>query len=301
MRARIPADVDMPDRIFAGLTARQIAILGGHLLVLWALWAVIGRHVPLFVFGVLAVPVLALGAIWASAKVEGTTLERLAGAAFRHMRVPRHRVLAPEGVSPVPSWLASRGQPVAALDLPFDGAEGAGVLALHEHGSAVICRASSVNFALRSEVEQKALVDGFGRVLNALDAPVQFLIRSDRADLQSMVEDLERRALELPHPALCSAAREHAAFLRSLASRRDVLARQAFICFRDTGGDQAAAAQRLGHRVEEAETLLRGMGVRLARLEGTDAVALVARASDPGRSPSVARSSLPEDVVEGVR
>ena len=30
MRIRVPADVDMADRIFAGLTARQLAILGAH-------------------------------------------------------------------------------------------------------------------------------------------------------------------------------------------------------------------------------------------------------------------------------
>lgn len=299
MKVRVPADVDMADRVFAGLTARQIAILGADALLLWAAWATAGQFVPAFAFGALAMPLATLGFVWATVKVEGTTFERLAVAALQHLRVPRRRVLAPEGIVLAPAW-AHGAEPVAPLDLPMDAPDADGVVALGAEGHAVVCRASAINFALRSEVEQRALVDAFGRLLNALDAPVQFLIRSDRADLARLVTDIDERASDLPSPALERAAREHADYLRGLAARRDVLSRQTLVCFRDPStGDSQAAAARLAHRVEEAETLLRGLGIRLRRLEETEAAHLLARTSDPEAPAS--ESASPAGVVEAVR
>jgi hypothetical protein len=297
MRTRIPADVDMADRIFAGLTARQLAILGGHALALWALWAATGERLDPFAFGAVTVPIAALAFVWATVKVEGTTLERLAVAGVGFLRTPRRRVFAPEVVPALPRWMRRRAFPVAPLDLPVAGAATDGCIDLSPEGSMVACRASSLNFALRSEAEQRALVEGFGRLLNALDEGVQFLVRSDRVELEGVVAEMERRAGALPHPALEQAALEHAGFLRGLAGRRDVLARQVFVCFRDRR-PPSEAASRLAHRVEEAATFLRGMGVRLARLDAEDASRLIARACDPECTP--ARYTFdPDALVEG--
>jgi hypothetical protein len=167
-------------------------------------------------------------------------------------------------------------------------------------GAALICRASSINFALRSETEQRALVEGLARLLNALDAPLVFLVRSNRADLRGLIEAIEERAGGLPHKALEAAAREHAAFLRSLAARRDALSRQVLLCFRESGGSDAPeTASALGHRVEEASALLRGLGVRLVRLDGAEATDLLARSADPEAEASRAVTASISVVVEG--
>jgi hypothetical protein len=65
---------------------------------------------------------------------------------------------------------------------------------LGEDGAVAICRASSLNFALRSETEQEALIEGFGRLLNGLDAQVLFLVRSNRADLRGVIGAIEERS-----------------------------------------------------------------------------------------------------------
>ncbi|MGH2693324.1 MAG: PrgI family protein [Actinomycetota bacterium] len=298
MRARVPADVDMADRIFAGLTARQLVILGGHGAFLMLLYVGIGERLPLPLFAGIAVPVALAGLIWATTSPEGTTWERIGLAALRHFRRPRRHVLAPEGVEQAPEWLFG-AEAVAPLDLPVEGVPD-GHVDLGAEGAAAVCRATSLNFALRSEAEQIALVEAFARLLNALDAPVQFLVRSGRADLRAVVEGLEGRAGGLPHPALEVAAREHAAFLASLGSRRDVLERQVLVCFREPpGGSAEEAAARLDHRVEEAAALLRGMGVRLSRLEAEEATELLIRASDPEAAPPPRGSSLGDLLVEG--
>jgi hypothetical protein len=302
VKVRIPADVDMADRIFAGLTARQLAILGGHALLLLALYVGLGQRMPLSIFVVLAVPMALVGLLWATTTTHGTTWERLALAALRHFGKPRRRVLAPEGIPGLPAWAAGAAGAagaVAPLELPLEGASHDGHVELGNEGMAAICLASSINFALRSDAEQLALVAGFARLLNALDAPVQFLVRSNRADLRSFLDAIEEGAAGLPHPGLEAAAREHAAFLRSLASRRDVLSRQVLVCFRQPGGVGDERFSRLHHRVEEAAALLRGMGIRLARLDGERAVDLLATASDPESEPSPTGARGGDGVVVG--
>lgn len=299
MRVRVPADVDMADRIFAGLTARQLAILGGHALLLVLLYVTLGARIPVALFGVMAAPITVLGLLWATTSLDGTTWERIAVAALRHFRSPRRRVMAPEGIASLPAWAPASAASLAPLELPFEGASRDGHLDLGAEGIAVICRATSINFALRSEAEQRALVEGFAKLLNALDAPVQFLVRSNRADLRSFVDGIEERARGLPHPALEAAAREHAAFLRSLASRGDILSRQVLVCFREAAGAGDERLTKLEHRTEEAAALLRGLGVRLARLDGEQAAELLAAASDAESESAPPGTCLGDHVVEG--
>lgn len=299
MNVRVPADVDMPDRIFAGLTARQLAVLGGHALVIWALYAALSGRVPIAIIGALAMPVALLGAAWAWGKPEGTSFERLALSAARHLLSPRRKVAAPEGLAaPLPGW-AGPVTGLGAIDAPIAEPTADALLDLAGAGSVAACRASSLNFALRSEQEQRALVDGFGRMLNALDQPVQFVVRSERADLRTIVESLEQRALSLPHRLLETAAAEHAGFLCSLAERRDVLSRRVTVCLRDPAAPAAEeTALRVAHRVEEAAALLRGIGIKLSRLDVVELADLLARATDP-EAPLGRRGSIVNGIVAG--
>lgn len=294
MKFRVPADIDMADRIFAGLTLRQLAILGADALFLWVLFFALGRHVPPALFGAIAVPFAAVGLAVATARPEGMHLERLLASAFRFGTSPRKRVIAPEGIPVTPAWAGSV-ETVAPLDLPLRDIDSEGILQLESSGVAVLGEASALNFGLRSEDEQILLVQGFGRLLNALDGPVQFVIRSEATDLRNVIANIESAAGGLPHPALDDAAREHASFLSSLASRRDILRRHVFVCFRDAQGGSDAGA-RLLRRFDEACSLLRGIGVILRRLQGIEAVTALARAGNAEPTPSNGLR-LPKEVI----
>ncbi|MGH2705787.1 MAG: PrgI family protein [Actinomycetota bacterium] len=299
MRFRIPANVDMPDRILAGLTARQLVILAGAGLVVWGLYALVGRRVPLAAYLALAIPLAATGVLVATARRSGMPFEILMATAVRHVLSPARRVLAPEGIPELSVPGRRRRPTLAALDLPINGVDPDGRLDLGKYGSAAICRASSVNFTLRSEAEQRALVDGLGRLANALDAPIQFLIRSEAAHLPTAVAELEDRAPGLPHPALEGAALDHARFLRSFSSRRDGLSRGVFLCLREpTALAPDDARSRLEHRASEVEALLRPVGIRLTRLEGREVVELL-RGSASLAPPKDA--ALPSQVIRAGR
>ncbi|HTZ44876.1 MAG TPA: PrgI family protein [Jatrophihabitans sp.] len=326
---RIPADVEREDRIVAGLTARQVAIFAVAGLLLYAGYLATHALIPLAAYAALAVPAGVAVAVLVLGSRDGMSLDRLALAAARQRLTPRVQVAAPEGITPAPGWLQSRaaasetagrsggrhgGVGTSVLRLPADavtsaaslgGAGEVGVVDLGRDGLAVVCACSTVNFALRTPSEQEALVVCFGRYLHALSAPVQILIRTHRLDLSEQITGLRERAASLPHPALESAALEHADYLDQLASGSDLLRRQVLLMLREPVAPTApgrrltlgvgrrattdavntellrAAQTRLARRVGETVSLLAPAGITVTALDSGQATAVLAAACNP--------------------
>ena len=325
---RIPADVDRPDRILANLTARQVAILAVVGALLYAGYAATRTVVPPVVFLIAAVPVVMATGVLVLGSRDGLSLDRLVMAAIRQRLTPRIRVAADGGITSAPDWLTARavtpaGQPYrsdgavpATLRLPAEAVDGSasevGVVDLGADGLAVVCVCSTVNFALRTEAEQEALVASFGRYLHSLSAPVQILIRAQRLDLSGQIAELRERAASLPHPALEAAAREHADYLDQLTDHADLLRRQVLLVLREPAhvagavrpsrvltqlrpnhrsrealrgaaidGVRRAAETRLARRVTETVQLLAPAGIVITPLDAGQATAVLAAACNP--------------------
>lgn len=297
-RVRIPADVDRPDRILAGLTARQLVLLAVPAIFLWAAYLGLRRWVPLPVFaGVVAPLVVAVVAI-ALGQRDGLSLDRLLLASLRQWRGPRQLVPAPDGI-PAPPALVDRTVPGPApspLTLPARGLGEGGVLDLGPDGAAVIARVIPVNFALRTPAEQQALVGGFGRWLNSLTTPIQIVVRSTPVDLSDPVHELREAAGGLPHPALEAAAREHAEFLAGLAAGRDLLARQVLLILREPAITDGAA-DRVRRAAADATAALAGCDLTVAPLDATLAAGVLAAALDPWAPLRPAGMADPDAIV----
>ena len=292
-RVRIPADVDRPDKLLAGLTARQLAILAVAAIALWAGYAATRHVVPPAAYGAVAVPFAAAAALLALGRMEGVPADRWVLAAWRQHRSPRRLVPAPDGIPAVPGFLAKVGGPhppalPAPLRLPLAGIDANGVVDLGPDGLAVICRASAVTFSLRTPAEQEALVAGFARFLSSLAEPVQVLVRAERLDVRPAICALLDAAPGLPHVALERAARDHAAFLAELAASRDLLRREVLVVLRQPAGQASAdghGAGRLLRRAAEAVTALGAAGVSLSVLDAMAASSVIARCLDPAAPP----------------
>lgn len=283
-RVRIPADVERPDRILAGLTARQLALLALPALLVWAGYAATRRIVPLPVYGALAAPIVIASLALAFGRRDGMGLDRLLVAALRHAGEPHRLVPAPDGVDPAPGWAGhDPNPPPVPLDLPVKTVTGRGVLDLGSDGSALICQASAVSFALRTPAEQHAITKAFARYLNSLAAPIQIVVRSQPVDLATAVSELRHAAGGLPHPALERSAVSHAEFLAELAEARDLLTRQMLVVLRDPLGDDDAA-KRLGRRAEDAGSALAAAGVTVTILDES-AESCLRQALDPWAPP----------------
>ena len=298
----VPANVDMPDKVLAGLTARQVAIAAVAAVVIWAGFQV-SRHVmPLPAFAALASPAGLAAVALVIGERDGLPLDRLLAAAWRQRRAPRRLVTAPEGIPAPPAWAAPPApqSPLPAVLAPLWRHIGPdGVIGLGSAGAAAVAAVSTVNFALRSPDEQDALASAYGRWLNSLTGPVQILIRAGRADLSAAVAALREAAPGLPHPALEQAALEHAGFLENLAAERDVLTRQALLILREPGhgtgrpGGGTAGGRAL-QRAGEASRLLAGADLQVQVLDGGQVTALLTACADPAAPPRPAgRAALP--------
>jgi hypothetical protein len=101
----------------------------------------------------------------------------------------------------------------------------AGVATLRDGTPHAVIAVEGVTFALLGDEQQEALLAAFGRLLNALPGPVQFLVDVRPVDLEPR---LERFVREAP-PELADLARDHADFLRSLCERRTLLERRYYL------------------------------------------------------------------------
>jgi hypothetical protein len=311
--ARIPADIELPDKVLGPLTARQLTVLAATAAALYGLWQATRPVLPSAAFLAIAVPLLAAAAAVVVLRRDGLPLDRLLVAAIRHHTAGTHRVTTATPVGPVPAWLAATAtsapelprrvrtwQPSVRMVTAPGATAGAdvGVVDLGPDGLAVIATASTVNFALRTPAEQEALVAGFGRYLHSLTAPVQILIRAERVDLTDPITRLLDHAEHLPDPGLARLAREHADFLAHLAGQTELLRRQVLLVWRDplTAGSarrrtrrgrpgvqaRRAAQDRLARRVNEAAELLAPIGITVTPLDAAHAAVLVAAAANPG-------------------
>ncbi len=311
-RVRIPADVERPDRILAGLTARQVVILAGFALVLFAGYTLTRTLLPPVVFAIAAFPLAAAGGALALASYDGLSADRLAAAALRLARTPRRQIPTDGPIPAGPGWQDWPAAPAPApLTLPGEGLDDDGVIDLGAQGCALVCTCSSLNFALRTPAEQQALIGAFAGFLNALSAPVQVVVRTDRIDLTSVVAALETAAGGLPHPGLEAAARSHAAFLAQLAGRSDLLSRQLLLVLREpaqparaarrSGGRQAAqqagGSGQLRRRAEQARAALAAAGVTVEILNGPAATAVLSAAANPGAPARPAGLAAPGAVI----
>jgi PrgI family protein len=293
---RIPADLDRPDRILLGLSARQLAILSAAGLAAWTLVWLLEGLLGLPAAVILASPVGLVGIGLALGWRDGLPLDRLAMSALGWWWRPKRLVVAPDGVPPAPTWAGPPGPPVAPLDGPVHGLQPSGVLELGGQGWALVCQATPVNLGLRTPPEQQALLAGFARLLQALAQPVQLLVRTDRADLGPLVTRLREGAAGLPDPGLEQAALAHADWLEGMASEEQVRRRRLLVVLHQPPGTADPAAA-LARRAEQAAGLLAAAGVTLIRLDGEAAARLLQAAADPDGPPRPAGLAPAEAVI----
>jgi hypothetical protein len=302
----IPSDIERPDKVLAGLTARQVAIAAAAAVIIWAGWQAARHVMPLAVFAALASPAALAAVALVIGERDGLSLDRLLAAAWRQRRAPRRLVTASEGIPAPPAWATPPGPPPpppAVLAPLWQHITPDGVIGLAAAGAAAVAAVSTVNFALRSPGEQDALAAAYGRWLNSLTGPAQILVRAGRADLSGAVAALREAAPGLPHPALERAALEHAGFLENLAAERDVLTRQALLVLREPGhgagrpGGGTAGGRAL-QRAGEAARLLSGADLQVQVLDGGQVTALLAACADPAGPPLPSgRTALPGQPV----
>ncbi|MHB8242791.1 MAG: PrgI family protein [Solirubrobacteraceae bacterium] len=285
-RIRLPADVEMEDRLAWGLTARQLVILTATALLCYGTFTAASSTLPLPVAVAFAAPLALAGVALALGRLDGLSGDRLALALVRHVTQSPRRVAAPDGLAaPLASAPSQPG--VSLLRVPVKTILASGVVELSDGTSALLISASGTSWALRSPEEQAALSEAYGRWLNSLVEATAITVRSEPVDLTERASAIEHAAIGLPHPALRGCAESYARFLAGLASQGEGLRRrQILIVLSSRSRERDTATAELQRRASETEGLLHTAGVELHPLDGHQAADLLLSALEPPGPPA---------------
>ncbi len=154
---------------------------------------------------------------------------------------------------------------VACVDLGRKGLEYRGIL-----------KVNAINFSLLSEDEQEGVIEGFKGFLNGISFPIQILIRNRPHNLDAYLESMDS-----VKGVLAPITRDHAKFVRMLASRRALVKREFYVIVpadRQSARDKTEALfnaqMQLKLRMEELLRQMERMGLTGKRLTTLEIIQL---------------------------
>lgn len=113
--------------------------------------------------------------------------------------------------------------------LPFEDIIGNLVL-LKDGSCAMVLTVSSVNFDLLSEKEQEAIIYAYGALLNSLTFPIQILIRSQKKDISSYLDLLEKQEIKKESsPLLKNLINSYRKFVAETVKKNNVLDKKFYV------------------------------------------------------------------------
>ena len=88
---------------------------------------------------------------------------------------------------------------------------------------------SSINFALKSEDEQNAIIAAYVSFLNNIDFPLQIVIQSRELNIDNYLEDLKKRSKEQTNELLKMQTNEYVLFVTELVSMSKIMNKRFYI------------------------------------------------------------------------
>lgn len=88
---------------------------------------------------------------------------------------------------------------------------------------------SSINFALKSEDEQNAIVGGYISFLNSLDSPVQIIIQSRKLNLDNYLANIEKAEKDQTNDLLKIQTAEYRQYITDLVGSGNIMSKRFFI------------------------------------------------------------------------
>lgn len=182
-----------------------------------------------------------------------------------------------------------------------------GIVVLKDGSLRAILLTSSLNFSLKSEDEQKALILQFQNLLNSLEFSVQIFIQSRKLDIRPYVALLEERYATQTGELLKIQTREYIEFIKNFTESSNIMTKNFFVVVPynpailnaaggigglfGKGGEDAkrdAVAQfeenrtQLEQRIGVVTQGLSRIGVRAAQLGTEEAIEVFYKMFNPG-------------------
>lgn len=104
-----------------------------------------------------------------------------------------------------------------------------GFLILKNGGIRAVLQTSTINFSLKSEDEQNAIIYAYQGFLNLLDFPIQILIRSQKLDVDNYLEYLGVISEKHQNPLLKKQTVEYTQYVKRLVEYSDIMEKNFYV------------------------------------------------------------------------
>ena len=184
-----------------------------------------------------------------------------------------------------------------------------GIMLMKDGGMRAILMASSINFALKSEDEQQAILGQFQQFLNTLDFSLQIYVQSRELDITPYLELLRAREPGQDNDLMRVQLREYIGFIEHFTIETDIMTKSFFVVisyapsgvrlkgglggiWRGKRSNNAAVEQtrfeedrtQLEQRVAVVEEGLNRIGVRTVLLGTSEIIELFYHLFNPGEA-----------------
>lgn len=180
------------------------------------------------------------------------------------------------------------------------------IVVLKNGGLRAVLMVSSLNFALKSEPEQEAIIDRFQGLINSVDFTVQIVVQSRRLDISEYLNFLNERTGIQTNELLKIQTAEYINFIQELVKLANVMSKFFYVVVSlspvvilekgflskllpkgkkgSKGEDLNFEAQKnsLWQRVDQVTSLLSSMGLKAIPLEREDLIELLYTSYNPG-------------------
>lgn len=147
-----------------------------------------------------------------------------------------------------------------------------GILMLPRNQYRMVLEVSSVNFELKSEEEQDALIDTYESFLNSLPCPLQIVVRIRELDMSKYLADLQSRLADEKEQVYQDQINNYSDFVQSLVADNKILSRHFYVVlpFAAKDGDFAAVKEQLTINSDIVSKGFMRLGVRTRQLESLE-------------------------------
>ena len=104
-----------------------------------------------------------------------------------------------------------------------------GVMVLKNNSLRAVSMVSSLNFALKSEDEQTAIIMQFQNFLNSLDFSVQIFVQSRRLDIRPYIAMMEAKRKEQTNDLIKIQTHEYIEFIKNFTDSVSIMSKNFFI------------------------------------------------------------------------
>lgn len=148
-----------------------------------------------------------------------------------------------------------------------------GILMLSHGRYRKILQVSPVNFELKSEDEQDAIIETYESFLNSVGSPLQILIRTREIDMDAYLEELGERFRHETEAVYQTQLQNYDVFIRSLITTNKILSRQFYVVVPYSAASRAEfelVKEQLGLTVDIVQKGLARLGMQSRELSSLE-------------------------------